>query len=153
MKHLTDIGTEQIAPMLPGIFTLPPYGEKLPMLLGGYCVHCEASFFPKPRYCPRCLETPVSREIGNTGAIHSFTVVRIKPPLGLPQPYSVGYVDLDGDMTGSGLRVFCLFDPDSLDQLKIGMKVTLQVGPLGHDGREDMRLRPFFKPVNMKQER
>ena len=123
------------------------------MLLGGYCVHCDAAFFPKPRYCPHCLETPESRAIGNTGVIHSFTVVRTKPPLGLPQPYGVGYVDLDKGMDGSGLRVFCLFDPDFVDELKIGEKVTLQVSPLGHNGRGEACLRPFFRPVDAEQER
>ena len=142
-----------ISPMLPGIFTLPPDGEELPMLLGGYCAHCDEYFFPRPRYCPRCLEIPDSREIGNRGRIHSSTVVRTKPPLGLPQPYSVGYVDLDEDTAGSGLRVFCLFDPDTVDELRIGGKVTLKVTPMGHDGRGESRLRPFFTPENRKEER
>lgn len=152
-KQMSNHKTEQIPPMLPDIFTLPPYGGNPPMLLGGYCGHCDAYFFPKPRYCPRCLETPESREIGNTGVIHSFTVVRTKPPLGLPQPYSVGYVDLNGNAAGSGLRVFCLFDPDSTERLEIGAKVTLQVGSLGHEGHGKARLRPYFKPVAQEQEK
>ena len=150
---MTNNKTEPIPPMLPDIFTLPPYGENPPMLLGGYCPHCDVSFFPKPRYCPRCLEIPESREMGNTGVIHSFTVVRTKPPLGLPQPYSVGYVDLDGNTAGSGLRVFCLFDPDATARLEIGAKVALRVGPMGHDGRGNACLRPFFKPVDETRER
>ncbi len=150
---MTNNKTEPIPPMLPDIFTLPPYGEKAPVLLGGYCGHCDAHFFPKPRYCPRCLETPELKEMGNRGVIHSFTVVRTKPPLGLPQPYGVGYVDLDEDMPGAGLRIFCLFDPESMDHLRIGARVTLQAAPLGHDGRGAPRLRPFFKPVDGKQER
>ena len=80
-------------------------------------------------------------------------MVRTKPPLGLPQPYGVGYVDLEGESPGSGLRVFCLFDPDGMDQLKIGSEVTLRVAPMGHDGRGGARLRPFFKPIDGKQER
>ncbi len=143
---------KEIPPMLPGIFTLPPYGEKPPMLLGGYCESCNRYYFPKPRYCPRCLEVPESREIGNRGRIHSFTAVRIKPPLGLSQPYGVGYVDLDDEQNGSGLRVFCLFDPDSMDRLRIGGKVILNVAPLGHNGRGEVRLRPFFTPVQSKEE-
>ena len=138
--------------MLPDIFSLPPYGEEPPMLLGGYCNHCNAHYFPKPRYCPRCLEPPDLKEIGNAGIIHSLTVVRTKPPLGLPQPYSVGYVDLEKESAGSGLRVFCLFDPESVDRLKIGQKVVLRVGPLGHDGRGETRLRPYFKPVHENEE-
>jgi uncharacterized protein len=149
---MTNHKTEPIPPMLPDIFTLPPYGEKPPMLLGGYCVHCERVFFPKPGYCPRCLEVPETREVGNRGHIHSFTVVRTKAPLGLPQPYAVGYVDLGEDMFGAGLRIFCLFDPESTDRLRIGAKVRLQAAPLGHDGRGAPRLRPFFKPIDGEQE-
>ena len=128
---MTNKKTDEIPPMLPGIFTLPPYGGKSPMLMGGYCAHCDAYFFPRPRYCPRCLEIPESREIGNKGRIHSFTSVRTKPPLGLPQPYSVGYVDLDDEQNGSGLRVFCLFDPDSMDRLRIGGRSDLKGSPSG----------------------
>lgn len=145
---MTDEKLATIAPMLPDIFTLPGEDGRAPMLLGGYCGRCNAHYFPKPRYCPRCLETPELREIGNTGVIHSFTVVRTKPPLGLPQPYSVGYVDLAEDAAGFGLRVFCLFDPEFVDQLKIGSKVELHAGPLGHDGKGEARLRPYFKPVD-----
>jgi uncharacterized OB-fold protein len=148
---MTNHKTEPIPPMLPDVFTLPPYGEKPPMLLGGYCGHCDAHFFPKPRYCPRCLEIPDLKEMGNTGVIHSFTVVRTKPPLGLPQPYGVGYVDLGKGSAGSGLRVFCLFDPEFVDRLKIGEKVVLRVGLLGHNGRGEARLRPFFKPIDEEQ--
>ncbi|MFH1154378.1 MAG: OB-fold domain-containing protein [Pseudomonadota bacterium] len=143
---------KEIPPMLPGIFTLPPYREKQPMLLGGYCVQCDAYFFPRPRYCPGCLDIPESREIGNRGHIHSFTVVRIKPPLGLPQPYGIGYVDLETKPKGSGLRVFCLLDPAFLDRLQIGGEVTLKVSPMGHDGRGETRLRPFFTPLQSKEE-
>jgi uncharacterized OB-fold protein len=66
----------------------------------------------------------------------------------LPRPYSVGYVDLDEDMIGAGLRIFCLFDPGSMDQLRIGAKVILQAAPLGHDVRGEVCLRPFFKPID-----
>ncbi len=150
---MNNDGIDEIPPMLPGIFTLPPYEERPPMLLGGYCPQCDAYFFPRPRYCPRCLNIPEFREIGNRGRIHSFTAVRIKPPLGLPQPYSVGYIDLDREMTGAPLRIFCLLDPDSMDDLRIGAQVRLKVAPMGHDGRGEVCLRPFFTMECAKEER
>ncbi len=142
----------QISPMLPGIFTLPPYEEMPPILLGGYCTRCDRYFFPRPRYCPGCLDVPKTRGVGNRGRIHSFTTVRTKAPLGLPQPYAVGYVDLDLKTGGAGLRVFSLFDPASTDTLRIGAPVILDVAPLGHDSRGEPCLRPFFKLVNEEQE-
>ncbi len=149
---MDNIQTDTIPPMLPGIFTLPPYGTNSPFLLGGYCARCEEYFFPRPGYCPRCLGSPETRKLGNRGRIHSFTVVRTKPPLGLPQPYAVGYVDLEEGSAGAGLRVFSLFDPESIDDLQMGGQVTLQVSPLGHDGKGEACLRPYFKPLGKTEE-
>jgi len=62
--------------------------------------------------------------------------------MGLPQPYSLGYIDLD-DIP---LRIFCLLDPAANDQLKIGLPVHLKVAPLGHDSNGKPCLRPYFSP-------
>lgn len=129
-----------IPPMAPGIFTLPPYDQGLPQLLGGLCPDCDKYYFPRPKYCPCCLGAVDETSLGSEGTIYSYTVVRTKPPLGLPQPYSVGYVDV----VPSGLRVFCLLDPAAIKQLRVGLLVRLSVGPLGHDGRGEPRLRPYF---------
>lgn len=151
-KQMKENDNNKIPPVLPGFFTLPPYEEHPPMLLGGYCAHCDRYFFPKPRYCPECLDIPETREMGNRGRIHSFTVVRAKPPLGLPRPYAVGYVDLDPDMAGGGLRVFSLLDPDKVDALRIGARVVLHVSRLGQNRRGEPCLRPLFKPLEEAQE-
>ncbi|MGD2124814.1 MAG: OB-fold domain-containing protein [Desulfobacteraceae bacterium] len=131
-----------IPPMIPGIFTMPPYGQAPPKLLGGFCSGCKQHYFPRPRYCPSCLGPVEQADLGSEGTVHSFTVVRTKPPLGLPQPYSVGYIDL----SKTKLRVFCLLDPGAIDQLRVGLLVRLAVGPLGHDGHGSPRLRPYFTP-------
>ena len=134
-----------IQPMAPGIFTLPPYDNIAPILLGGYCKECDKRYFPRPKYCPSCLGLIEETNVGSTGVIYSYTVVRIKPPLGFPSPYSVVYVDLDE----SGLRVFCLFDPEAIDQLRIGLKVSLAVKPIGDNGQGEPRLRPYFTPLKL----
>lgn len=126
----------------PGIFSLPAGDGFPPQLLGGLCPACQRHFFPRPRYCPVCLGPLEEVSLGATGTIYSFTVVRIKPPLGLPRPYSIGYVDLDD----AALRIFCLLDPNSINQLQVGLPVELAVGPIGHDVRGAVCLRPFFKP-------
>ena len=126
-------------PVATGVFTLPADGEP-PRLLGGYCPSCDRHFFPKPKYCPACLNKPEDADLGSTGVIYNYTVVRTKPPLGLPRPYSVGYIDLDG----VNLRIFCLLDPENIDWLRIGLPVRLAVGPMGHDGQGNPCLRPYF---------
>ena len=122
--------------IIPGIVRI----ENGPVLLGGQCVDCRHRFFPKPALCPDCFGDVEQAELGSRGRVYSFTVVRTKPPLGLPRPYAVGYVDLEESL----LRVFALFDPDQIDLLQIGRKVSLACGPLGVDSSGNNRLRPYF---------
>ena len=137
-KPVTDI-----PPVAPGLFTLPPYDQAAPRLLGGFCPHCNRHYFPRPKYCRVCLGSVEESVLGSEGTLYSFTVVRRKPPLGLPEPYGVGYIDLaDND-----LRIFCLLDPAAVEQLRIGLPMRLAVGPLGHDGKGSPRLRPYFTPL------
>lgn len=133
--------TARFLPVQEGIFILPEAGEKGgPRLLGGYCRACNRYHFPRERHCHRCLGPVEAADLGNTGVIYSYTAVRAKPPLGLPQPYGVGFVDL----AANGLRVFALLDPDCIEDFKIGALVTLAVKPLGHDGKGHPCLRPYF---------
>ena len=74
--------------------------------------------------------------------LYSYTIVRMKPPFGLPAPYAVGYVDLPAD----GLRIFALLDP-TIDAYRIGMPLALTSGPLGVDLAGAPCARPFFTPA------
>ncbi|MCP5107423.1 MAG: DNA-binding protein [bacterium] len=131
-----------ILPVAPGVFTLPPYHDAPPVLLGGFCPDCGTYYFPRPKYCRGCLGPVEEKPVGSEGTVYSFTVIRKKAPFGLPLPYSVGFIDLKG----SGLRIFCLLDPAAIDQLRIGLPVRLAVKPLGHDGEGSPCLRPYFTP-------
>lgn len=135
-----------IPPIATGIFTLPPYDQFPPQLLGGFCSKCHKYYFPRPTYCRICLDQTQETILGSEGVIYSFTVIRTRAPLGLPTPYSVGYIDL----AGSSLRIFCLLDPTAIEQLQIGMAVKLAVRALGHDGQGSPRLRPYFTPQGME---
>ena len=134
-----------IPPAVPGIFTLPPYDKMPPMLLGGFCQICDKYYFPRPKYCRVCLGKVGETALNPEGTIYSFTVIRNKPPFGLPAPYSVGYIDL----SNYGLRIFGLLDPTTIDQLCVGSTVKLAVKPLGDDGHGSPRLRPYFTPVRL----
>ncbi|MEW6112838.1 MAG: OB-fold domain-containing protein [Thermodesulfobacteriota bacterium] len=142
---MTTDTVNQLPPVTEGIFSAASQDNPLPRLIGGYCPNCQRHFFPLPQYCPICLAAPQPVALESTGIIYSFTVVRTKPPFGLPRPYSIGYVDLDG----TGLRVFCLLDPNSIEQLRVGLPVELAVAAIGHDARGASCLRPYFKPRNM----
>jgi uncharacterized OB-fold protein len=128
-------------PVAPGLFRLGADGAAT--LLGGRCLPCGRTEFPRPAVCPRCLEPMEEIAIGGHGTVYSYTIVRTRAPLGLPEPYAVAYVDLDG----SGARVFALFDPAAVADLRIGARVQLEVVVLGHDGRSRPCLRPVFTPA------
>ena len=134
---------DKVPPILQRAFTLPPYESETPKLLGGYCAKCKVYSFPRSKYCKVCLNPETECVLGWQGTIYSYTVVRVKPPFGLPQPYSVGYVDL----ADPKLRIFALLDPKGISKLRIGLRVHLKVEPLGHDGKGNPRLRPFFTPA------
>ncbi len=121
-----------------GIVELGP----VPRLLGSHCGSCDRWFFPRKNQCRRCGGETLPVSLGSTGKIYSMTVVRTKPPLGLPRPYALGYVDLDG----RPLRILMLLDPKAFQQLAIGSAVELAVDTLGVNRRGEPCLRPFFRP-------
>lgn len=134
-------------PIIKGLFTLPPYGKEGPRLIGALCVRCNRKFFPPPFVCPYCLGKLEEVQLLNQGILHSFTIVRVKAPYGLPLPYGVGYVDLDGD----GLRILTLLDPQRVDDLKIGIHVELRIIEIGDDGKGNPSLRYLFTPKEEKR--
>jgi uncharacterized OB-fold protein len=129
-------------PVAPGIFTIPNSGE-VPELLGGRCPECGRDYFPRPPRCPHCLDDIEEKNLGSSGKLYTYTVVRVRPPWGLPSPYGIGYVDLDNN----GPRVLGLLSSESLEILEIGMPLRLAVGELGCDVRGNPCLRPYFIPA------
>lgn len=124
----------------PGIVEIAEGGE--PRLVGARCPACGGFFFPHPARCRRCLGAVEGCPVGSRGTLYSYTIIRTRAPLGLPEPYGIGYVDL----AESGLRVFGLLDPTALDGLRIGGPVRLAVGPLGRNSAAEPCLRPYFTP-------
>jgi uncharacterized OB-fold protein len=136
-----------VVAFMPGIFTPPPYDESPPRLLGGFCPKCRKYYYPRPLYCRTCLDPVEEAVLDSMGTLYSFTIVRIKPPMGLPKPYGLGYVDLNE----TGLRVFGLLDPNVLDRLSIGLPVHLAVDVLGRDIQGNPCLRPYFTPITASE--
>jgi uncharacterized OB-fold protein len=130
-------------PVMPGIFTLPPYDHNGPALLGAFCPDCRLYYFPRPRNCRNCLGSLQEIRVGSEGTIYSFTIVHKKAPFGLPLPYGAGFIDLKE----SGLRIYSLLDPEALDKLRIGIPVRLTISALGNDCKGSPCLRPYFTPM------
>ena len=140
--------TQPCPPVVPGVFTMPA-GAEDPELLGGHCPVCDRDFFPRPPRCPHCLGEVQEKRLGSTGRLYTYTVVRVRPPWGLPRPYGLGYVDLDD----CGLRVLGLLAPEDLEDLTIGRPLRLAVGELGCNLSGDPCLRPFFEPADTKKQK
>ncbi len=138
-----DIRTEVSAlpPVVDNIFTASADDPGQFELIGSHCAACDRYFFPGAEFCSDCHATADQVSLGGRGTIYSYTVVRIKPPLGLPQPYAVAYIDL----LSVPLRIFCLLDPEQAEEAAIGGKVVLSVGAVGQNNAGQACLRPFFQ--------
>ena len=91
-------------------------------ILGTACPNCKIVYHIPRRNCPDCLEECTKWvELGNTGSLVSYTVVRrYHPTLApLPLPYGYGVIKLDGADTGF-LHLLYEFEEG---QLSAGMKV------------------------------
>lgn len=111
-------------------------------LLGAQCSQCGARTYPFADYCGRCGGACDRVALGHSGRLYSHTTVRVKPPQGLPRPYSVAYVDLDD----SDLRVFALLD--AAGSYQIGQAVQLAVDTLGVNSKGEPCQRPYFKAID-----
>lgn len=127
-----------LPPFAEGIFT----GAGATTRLLGSCCGGGHMLFPRTAVCPDdgLATDPIALPARAT--LYSFTVVRMKPPFGMPAPYAVGYVDL----VGVDLRLFMLLDPAATEMLRIGMPLALSSGPLGVGLDGAPCIRPYFTP-------
>ncbi|GGL13674.1 Zn-ribbon domain-containing OB-fold protein [Nocardia jinanensis] len=136
-------------PLAEGLFTWP---SENPALIAGKCVECGFVEFPKKQRCLRCFSgTTEAYELPRRGTLWTFTTQRFRPPA--PpyaggdtaetfEPFTVGYVELDG-----GLMVEArLTEPDP-DKLSIGQEMELVVVPFGAAGDDSQTMIYAFRPV------
>lgn len=96
-------------------------------LVGGRCKNCGASSFPSATVCTSCLSEDIETvDLGDEGKLYSYSVVH-QAPKGWTTPYTLGYVDLPGDV-----RVLAHIDAP-LDSIAIDMPVKLSIGVVGTD--------------------
>lgn len=125
-----------LKPVMDGVFEAGPS----PHLIGAICPECQQKFFPKPMVCPQCLGEVEDIKLSPEGKLYTYAILRTKAMYKLPQPYAVGWVDLEAD----GLRIFSLLDPEKIEDLDFGKPVSLRVGPIGVDNNGEACLRYYF---------
>lgn len=90
-------------------------------ILGVRCPTCAVVFFPPRSICGRCL-SPLGEwvELGDTGTLQSFTVVRYSEPTHpLQAPFVLGLIKLDGADTG----MLHLIGEAELSALRAGLRL------------------------------
>jgi uncharacterized OB-fold protein len=116
-------------------------------LLVGHCPACDQWFWPPTRsFCPRCGGVASLREADGTGAVYSYTIVRVVGAIALgggpykdAVPYVLAYVELTEGPTV--LTNIVGIDPDDVT---IGLAVRVVFARTG--GPEEPAL-PRFQPV------
>lgn len=135
-------------PIHEGLFTWP---AAQPELLGSRCIKCNEVTFPAQSDCRACSgrETEVI-PIGNQGTLWSWTIQSFMPkePYHSDEtpetfkPYGVGYVEMPG-----GVRVEARLEPNTQEQLKIGMPMQLTIVPFRTDSDGNQIMTFCFRAV------
>jgi uncharacterized protein len=94
-------------------------------LKAGKCLKCGKIHMPPRPLCDNCFSTRFEWvEVSGKGKLVTYTVIHVAPPqFQNMTPYAVGIVELDG-----GLKIPGLLQNLPLEQLKIGMDLTLDFG-------------------------
>ncbi|MCL7379938.1 Zn-ribbon domain-containing OB-fold protein [Streptomyces sp. 35G-GA-8] len=99
-------------------------------LPGSRCSGCSVAVYPADEACPRCGGPASPAALAGGGALWTWTVQRYAPksppyqaPSGGFVPFALGYVELT-----EGVRVAAVLDVDDLDEIRIGMPLTVTAG-------------------------
>lgn len=133
--------TDDLPLAVQNLIDLPADGG-LPRLMGSRCTACGHYAYPSVGICCECGGATEAAGLGRKGIIYSYTSVHVKPPMGLPSPYSVAYIDLND----TPLRIFGLLAPGNTTPYAIGQRVELRVGQIGVNIEGQPCLRPYFAP-------
>lgn len=99
-------------------------------LQGSRCSGCAVTAYPAEDACPRCGGPADPAVLRGTGRLWTWTVQRYAPksppyqaPPGGFEPFALGYVEL-----ADGVRVAAVLDVHDLDDIRIGMPLTVRAG-------------------------
>jgi len=120
-------------------------------LIGSICLSCREIFFPvqDSGICTHCQGNRLEKiKLSDNGVITSFSVVYQKPAGGFYEgavPYAYGFVELP-----EGVKVETLFTGCDLEQLEVGMKVSLLIEKLCNNAEGAEVLTYKFMPTKNK---
>jgi len=113
-------------------------------LMGGKCRKCGKIHFPPRPLCDGCFSKDFEWvEISTKGKLMTYTVIHVAPmQFQSIAPYAVGIVELD-----NGLKIPGIIREASLEQLKIGMPLTMMFEACATTGQWPQWPRYYFKPA------
>lgn len=106
------------------------------------CPQCQVVYVPPKENCPKCFSQMNDWvELGNTGTLITYTVVRYPVPSIQPQkpPFALGIIHLDGAQTGFPH----LLGEIDLEKIRIGMRVQAVFQDIRGGNLLDIK---YFKP-------
>ena len=106
------------------------------------CSKCQVVYVPPKENCPKCFcQMNDWVELGNTGTLITYTVVRYPVPSIQPQkpPFALGIIHLDGAQTGFPH----LLGEIDLEKIRIGMRVQAVFQDVRGGNLLDIK---YFKP-------
>lgn len=110
---------------------------------GNKCPSCGLVYVPPKENCPKCFaKINEFVEVGDTGRLLTYTVVRYSVPFVQPQepPFALGVVLLDGADTG----FTHLLGEVDLDRIQVGMRMRAVYRDVREGNLLDIK---YFKPI------
>ncbi len=113
-------------------------------LMGGKCRKCGKTHFPPRPLCDNCLSKDFEWvEIPTKGKLMTYTVIHVAPiQFQSIAPYAVGIVQLE-----DGLKIPGIIREVPLEQLRIGMPLTMAFEACAMTGQWPQWSRYYFKPA------
>jgi len=113
-------------------------------LVGGKCTKCGKMHFPPRPLCNNCFSKDFTwTELPTNGKLLTYTIIHIAPPqFQTMAPYAMGIVELD-----NGLKILGMIKNVPLDQIKIGLSLSLVFEACTPTGQWPRWPRYHFKPI------
>ncbi len=113
-------------------------GGGIGALMIAHCEMCDHAIHPPQLVCPKCLSSSVvPRRAAGTGQVYSFTINHQAWLPGLPVPYPLVVVDLDGE---PGVRITAQLVGENALDVAIGDRVSAVFEPI-----EDIWIPQFIR--------
>lgn len=113
-------------------------------LMGGKCKKCRKVHLPPRPLCDNCFSKEFEwTEIPQKGKLLTYTVIHVAPAqFQSMTPYAVGIIQLE-----NGVKIPGMIRGVALEQIKIGMPLTIDFGECAATQQWPQWPRYYFKPA------